>query len=1444
MKGVETIILFQSLALSSAFVVTVNRNKNLKSYHDNSIIKLHANENGKSSSGNSEYRLPDEDVSSPNTHTKLSAMQASSLQTSSSTSLNAGEREDVNDLFAAYMAQRKDMPLSNNKHGKKEVESTEEPSSNTNTLPPSPSPAPVGSRLKKMLTNNGGSSQKQPHYVQPISLGSPSKKAPHSPSPDTSSTTKTTTSSKTSSSTDPPNPPSLLQKSDIDDINKSVESFTKEMQTKLDELQSGDTTISNEFLEKLADEQRNELVQEKTMESWKAYEERRQSEWQQEQQQRLQDFEESQNSSDEVIEKDLIVQEIIHEAEKRYDAEEQDNQKYQAFRDYEESLKNDMKMRQERSKSKSQSLGTSVASEPVQDEKEPTLTFEEMQLNLLEDLLERRNEAAENDGFDDEDIYLTDNIEDGIDELRKIVAAQKDSKNKQIRPDNLKEWQMYRAIATKLANEKKSKSEDDDISEDDVNTIQQKLEAWKEFQKKEQEMREKAGLTIKYKLPFEWSDKPDYDETVEQQTKGPINREEAEKAKSEMDDLALQVLIQLMDKTEDVERKKKLRNEIEALEQGIRARKEYLKKRGPEIVKKKKIVPVTIDEVLRPKTKKPKKKTSEKSSEEEKIKLSEEESFDELDEEEDDYSLYEEDIEDEAPTPPPDSPFFREMTEIEGPPDSPFFSDVEEDSEYDDSDTIENDAGAPSLGSLEEQRFRSLVARSGVRTVEGQNELKQQWEEFQEAEKKMREKAGLSNSGISSSEKDSKVPEPKVNYDVNNLFKEDGDIDFDVILSSIGTRPSRKNNALTQKNPLPDNITPEQKDQTPEPTSLTESVESFGEKQASEATMAREAATEETIDEVKADSNGIINTDEKTPKVETGVRVTKLKKDPNERGSLTFGNDHKREVERKYLSSQFAGFEERKQSLLEFNRLTVSQIDNLIAIKDYPFASGVSPYLAKMNNPFKDFGSVFSLEGVLVDVSGLHYKAWAETAKTYDFVVPLIEDVKFASVHQEEFAIQRIFYWTDDIFAARKIAETFRAKMREIFEEWKESHSTGPDTGTSETDEPKMGFVTDETPEDSSDIEDDILDVQLTAWGRAARAYGYTPPTKDLLNVVGTLEPEQAIRSVFRWTKDFVVSSDVSRSYRKYLKEETEKWLRTKGKDIALDNAKNDQVKTHSPKEENTSKGPTAEDILVLKQKAWETASSNRGFHFTIPTLDEVQVAEFVGIENAIKNVFKWDLSPDIAENILHEYKIVLRKSTQELLSSFQESEILQLDSPPTEDNDLEFELPLFVLKDGVEQWLTALEDIKVPCSLISNMDEDIVDYIIKSLKIESHFPPESRVTFTNGYRSESQQMLGAALRIERRPDHCVAFTSTPQSAVACHEADMKNVAIVSPYPYYELTTSDMTVRNFGAIGVRNLRNVFSENTEEEPMEQIEVEGPQIRKQTMLKTRFWDEGDR
>eukprot|EP01083_Nonionella_stella_P281981 959730_1 len=527
--------------------------------------------------------------------------------------------------------------------------------------------------------------------------------------------------------------------------------------------------------------------------------------------------------------------------------------------------------------------------------------------------------------------------------------------------------------------------------------------------------------------------------------------------------------------------------------------------------------------------------------------------------------------------------------------------------------------------------------------------------------------------------------------------------------------------------------------------------------------------------------------------------------------------------------------------------------------------------MARRNKPFQYYGAIFNLD-VLVDVSGLQYQAWRSTATTYDFEVPPLEDVQLASVHNEEYAIQKVFYWADDVFAIQKIADEFRSVRKTIFEEKKQQElasmeeQRSRDVEVARIDE-TANAMDEANAAAAAETEREILQLQLTAWERAAGSYGYAPPDIASVRIVDNMDPAQAVRAVFRWTRDFIVSSDVAASYRNYLKEETAGWMTTKGDPVVPtlqqqqqqqqeEEQQNQQsatteVMSSTPSQSTAIKSaPDFEDIIEMKRRAWGDAIKIGHHNLQAPTSDDVRIAEFSGIETAIKRVFNWEISSDDMDSITADYREFLKTFTEEWMQtmnndSFSNSSPSSLtESIPSEEKVEEYNLPLCTIKKGVTKWLNTMEDIEIPCAITSHMDRELVDDILDHVGLSTYFRKEFRVGSDTGYSSEMQQLLGGALRLERRPDHCIAFTSTPQSAGLSHEVEMKNVALVSPYPYYELTLADMIVRDFTSIGVRNLKNVFSETTIEEPMEMVQSEAPKIGRITLQKTRFWDDDDR
>ena len=64
----------------------------------------------------------------------------------------------------------------------------------------------------------------------------------------------------------------------------------------------------------------------------------------------------------------------------------------------------------------------------------------------------------------------------------------------------------------------------------------------------------------------------------------------------------------------------------------------------------------------------------------------------------------------------------------------------------------------------------------------------------------------------------------------------------------------------------------------------------------------------------------------------------------------------------------------------------------------------------------------------------------------------------------------------------------------------------------------------------------------------------------------------------------------------------------------------------------------------------------------------------------------------------------------------------------------------------------------------MSHLDSDQLDAILEATGLAEYFPPERRVSSEANYSARSEY-LGAALRAEQRPEHCVVFDNTPISA-------------------------------------------------------------------------------
>lgn len=308
-------------------------------------------------------------------------------------------------------------------------------------------------------------------------------------------------------------------------------------------------------------------------------------------------------------------------------------------------------------------------------------------------------------------------------------------------------------------------------------------------------------------------------------------------------------------------------------------------------------------------------------------------------------------------------------------------------------------------------------------------------------------------------------------------------------------------------------------------------------------------------------------------------------------------------------------YQARKENLLASKNLNLFEVETLMDLKDSIEMHGVSPYIAKIRKPFSEFGAIFRLEGVMVDISKLEGRAWRRVAEEIEMKIPSNEDIRDASVQTPEYAVKRIF----------------------------------------------------------------------------------------------------------SWTSDYARCLEIARIHDKYLKDEVV---------TVLD-----------------SKSPNPNEDLASAQRMYVT------------------------------------------------------------------------------------------LIDGVKSWIKALNDVEMPCGLISYLDEEIVALILEASGLSDFFPPDRRATSNSGFDRDSQLQLIGSLLIDRHPNMCILFDGNAESLSVARENEMKSVGITSIYPSYQLLAADTTARDFEYLTAMNIRRLFSERENQEPMLQTFVRQPS-RPKRKVKTMY------
>lgn len=1366
-------------------------------------------------------------------------------------------------------------------------------------------------------------------------------------------------------------------------------------------------------------------------------------------------------------------------------------------------------------------------------------------LRRLEDMLESTQKKASESGA-----AVTDILEEQIDALRQQI--EKESNRGSIKPQTMKEWQMYRAIATRLGQQKGFDPELDaslNLSQTDEDQVAQRLASWKDYIGKEDEIRKLAGLSVGTKMPFDWQSS-NQEQTRDQPGDPKSPQKSRREVRREVNMQALQAFEALI-RTSEPSRAESLKKQLETLKAELESR-DYVDIEEEQI-NDEKVEPVDLSDVFARNKNDDSEKLPSRLYEEERdaidrVLASDAESI---------FREYPDDFVD------PPSPFDTSISSdsFEGekrppPPRTPFF-----DEEYA-ADVATVDVTNTKLGSADDQKLLNMYRRAGARTKEEQDAIRKQWEEFQALEKSKRDESGLSDQDDSTL-----LDKASLKYDLSEILTSDGDFDAQKILSTIGPRPTRKKKVADSSNSNDDTKYKSELDPIQVSESVFRSVAAVGGGRLKDDVEAREQekanfedylkkedelrrsldsideeakklaqesdiriddpsyaqdvlasigprpvfkkARKQVLDEkVLSDSGGVAyaddedeeEADEDNSDVDDDIpsrmgpvpdwlkkerEVMKKKAGYESSGGFSgrnideiFDDDkydhnlrqlHEYEQRRSGRQKQMgidisdvlgsrargsddyadytydtdyfrgredgwgaASFEARKANLLQYVELSTPELNNLMDHRASVYATGVSQYLPRINKPFKEFGAIFRLEGVLVDLTGIHYEVWKKVATEFQYKQPVLEDVRRAAVLRPDVAVREIFYWTNDVFIGRDVAASFKRIFREVFQEWASSNGLADAWTNSESERGSMALGADLLSDSKStertltsnrpsfsriESEQSKLKRYQEAWTTTAKELELSYPTNEQIAQSTFLSPDIAVRDVFRWTSDRQEIDAVVSVFNAILNGETGKGtyplessdgeIHGKRKENPLLEsqyqawtklAKENSFEIPSPEEViaaavlndpeiviikgfgwteqmsearkladiyraylaeffhgrvpasvvpavspkpaepmqrvTKSLGPTDEEMLLMQINAWSETAAKHGFTapkpdqiqlalnlsasdavrrllgwtynfnetqigvitqtyaealkkvsekhlkqvdreiktrevpvqqvqpevkrkelsqdelyqaafaawtnvawesgFTLPEQDQVQFALSVGPEEAIVVGFQWTSSYQEAKEIAKKYRDQIQTKRAEWVKK---GYFLSPNTAASEQN--EAQIALVSVVPGVHAWIKSLHDVEMACGATSYLDEDQVAILLEYAGLSDLLPRDKRVSSSNGYNRDSQQVLGVALRIERRPDHCVLFDSSPGASAAAHEVDMRSVAIVGSFPRYELLTADTTASSFEELTAMNIRRLFGERVYDQPMLEMVEKQPQVIRKT--KTTFWDD---
>jgi beta-phosphoglucomutase-like phosphatase (HAD superfamily) len=306
----------------------------------------------------------------------------------------------------------------------------------------------------------------------------------------------------------------------------------------------------------------------------------------------------------------------------------------------------------------------------------------------------------------------------------------------------------------------------------------------------------------------------------------------------------------------------------------------------------------------------------------------------------------------------------------------------------------------------------------------------------------------------------------------------------------------------------------------------------------------------------------------------------------------------------------------------------------------------------------------------------------------------------------------------------------------------------------------------------------------------------------------------------------------IAETYTEALKKSFKKYVSAYG----MSPRSHNEVSSRDMASGRKSKDLSGDEIFQTAFDAWTSVAWTRGF--SLPSQDEVQFAMTVGPEQAILAGFQWTDNEDEAKKIAEQYLDQIRGKRDDWRRRGYTTTV------EIKTNEVEIEsIPPVRVMPGVAEWIGSLRKVEMGCGVVSHLEQDQVKILLEYAGLSELLPDDVQVSLSNGYLRDSQQLLGAALRIERRPDHCVAFDTSPYGSVAAHEVDMRSVSLVGPYPRYELLAADTTAVSVDELTAMNIRRLFGERVYDQPMLEDLQNRPETNKRVKTKYDWDDDGN-